>query len=156
MGKIEDYADGSILDGIELALKVLGDSESELSGNPLTRHIHEKISEFRPKIASISEASELISQASSVAIGERICHSLHPGSVATYSVFLDELAVAMTEADKAKAASAEEAIRALQAHPDHPLVMSSVSGKYQEICASCPSECVFWKAGKKGLQIWNR
>jgi hypothetical protein len=156
MGKIEEYADGSILDGIEKVLKVLGEGEAKLSGNPLTRHIHEKIIEFRPKVVSIREASALINQASSVAIGERVCHSLHPGSVATGSVFLDELAVAMTEAGKAGTASAEAAVLALQAHSGHPLVVSAVSGKYQEICASCPSECVFWKAEKKGLRIWRR
>ncbi len=156
MGKIEEYADGSILDGIGRALKLLGEGEAELSVNPLTRQMHEKISAFRPKVVSIRKASVFINQASSVAIGERVCRPLHPDSVATDSVFLDDLAVAMTEAGRARAASVEEALRALQAHEGYPLVISTVSGKYQEICASCPSSCVFWKAEKKGLRIWSR
>ena len=156
MGTVEDYRTGRILESIQKALRVFGDREESLTSKAQAIRIQEKIQEFEARVLSIAEASAAIRKAGKVALGERVCRALHPDSVSTESVFLDELADAMILSGKARAASAEEAEVALKKHSCHPLVISKVSGKYQEICASVPSDCVFWRAEKKGLHCLKR
>ena len=97
-----------------------------------------------------------ITVARMLAVGERVCRPLHPGSEFTGSVFLDELAEAMIDAGHARRASIEEAARTLDAGKGHPLVMSKVSGRYLEICASVRESCVFWQAERQGIRCIKR
>lgn len=157
MSTIGDYADGSILLGIAKAMKAL-DSFEGLPGidPPAVERIVEKIREFQPMAISLDAASSQIREASTVALGERVCRALHPDSPATDSVFLDDLAVAMIETGKARLANSTEAITALNGHFGHPLVITMVSGKYMEICASHRPDCVFWRAEQHGVRCFER
>jgi hypothetical protein len=156
MGTIEDYRSGGILDGIGKALHVLDSMEKSAADSPHIIRIQEKILEFRPTIISFDEASAYIGKATTIALGERVCRTLHPDSVFSLSVFLDELAIAMIESGKARTATAMEAEQSLKKQRSHPLIISMVSGRYQEICASYPKECVFWKAERQGLHCLKR
>ena len=151
MGTIEDYSSGKILDDIKTVWHIFDGPEGSLSDNPQAIRIQKKIRAFKPKILSFPEASTCIQNAAKVALGERVCRTLNPGSVSTESVFLDELADAMIQSGQARPATAEEAEIALKKHSRHPLIISMVSGRYQEICASYSPDCVYWKAEKRGL-----
>jgi hypothetical protein len=155
MGSIDDYSSGRIVDGIAKALAVLSENECASGDDTQAIRIKEKILAFRPVIVSAEEASTVIRKATTIAVGERVCWALHPGSVGTESVFLDELANAMILSGRAVEATVDEAILALKKHTGHPLVMSMVSGRYLEICASVPADCVFWRAQKFGLKPFS-
>ena len=157
MGTTEDYSTGRILENIRKALHVFDSTEGSLSNNEQALRIQEKIQAFEPRILSFPEASDYIRKASTIALGERVCRALHPGSVSTESVFLDELAEAMISSGQARLASIEDAEQTLKKHSSRPLIISMVSGRYQEICASYPPDCVYWKAEKSGLHcLLNR
>jgi hypothetical protein len=151
MGTTEDYSTGRVLENISKALHVFDSTEGSLSNNEQAVRIHKKIQEFEPRILSVPEASVYIRKAAIIALGERVCQAIHPVSVSTESVFLDELAEAMVRSGQARLASIEDAEQNLKKHSSHPLIISKVSGKYQEICASYPLDCVYWKAEKSGL-----
>jgi hypothetical protein len=156
MSTIERYADGSILDGIRKALLILGRKEHEGAEDAESIYVLEKIREFRPKVISIDEASACLRSAETIALGDRVCSELHPGSIVTRTVFLDELAKAMIDAGKAEMSNAEEAEKALRRYAGHPLIMSLISGRHLEICASHQSDCVFWMAEKHGMHCLER
>ncbi|NTV01286.1 MAG: hypothetical protein HGB04_00675 [Chlorobiaceae bacterium] len=154
MGTIEDYRSGRIRTSIGKALHVLG--ASALADAPDASIVALKICEFEPVVVSFAEAVAAIGNASTLAIGERVCRPLHHGSVFTESVFLDELAEAMIEAGHARKAGIEEAEGLLGEQTGNPLLMSKVSGRYLEICASSVDTCVFWKAEKQGIHCMKR
>ena len=156
MGTTEDYSTGRILENIRKALHVFDSTEGSLSNNEQALRIQEKIQAFESRILSFPEASDYIRKASTIALGERVCRVLHPGSVSTESVFLDELAEAMISSGKARLASIEDAEQTLKKHSSHPLIISLVSGRYQEICASYPPDCVYWRTEKRGLHCLKR
>ena len=156
MGSIEDYRSGNILGGISKALDALDRFGTLPPEDDRIEEVIEKIRAFKPGCITHSEASLLIRNAHSIALGERVCRALHPDSDPTQSVFLDELADAMIRSGRAMAASSEEAELALQQHSGHPLIISMVSGRYQEICASHRESCVFWKAEKRGVRCLKR
>ncbi len=154
MGTLEDYGSGRILKSIGKALHVIG--AKSLADDPAASHIAQKICEFEPVVVSITEAIAAIDGARTLAVGERVCRPLHPGSVFTGSVFLDELAETMIGTGHARRASKDEACRALDAGKGHPLVMSKVSGRYLEICASVREGCDFWQAERQGIRCIQR
>ena len=156
MGTTEDYSTGRILENIRKALQVFESTEGPLNNNEQAIRIHKKIQEFEPRILSFPEASVYIRKASIIALGERVCRALHLGSVSTESVFLDELAETMLRSGQARLASIEDAEQTLKKHSSHPLIISMVSGRYQEICASYPPDCVYWRAEKRGLHCLRR
>lgn len=157
MGTTDDYSTGLVLENIRKALHVFDSTEGSLNNNEQAVLIQKKIQEFNPKILSVPEASVYIRKASIIALGERVCQALHPVSVSTESVFLDELAEAMISSGQARLASIEDAEQTLKKHSSRPLIISMVSGRYQEICASYPLDCVYWKAEKSGLHcLLNR
>jgi hypothetical protein len=156
MGRIEEYRTGRILEGISKALQVIDSSTHGHDSSPEFVRVKQKIREFEPVVISRAEAGGFIQGARKIAIGERICRALHPGSEFTESVFLDELADAMIEAGHGRPASHGEALRVLEAHPGHPLVMSKVSGRYLEICSSTKTGCVFWIAERNGIRCMKR
>ncbi len=156
MGTTDDYSTGRILENIRKALHVFDSTEGSLTNNEQALRIQEKIQEFKPRILTFPEASDYIRKAAIIALGERVCRALHTKSVSTDSVFLDELAEAMIRSGQARLASIEDAEQTLKKHSSHPLIISMVSGRYQEICASYPPDCVYWKAEKKGLHCLRR
>ena len=156
MGTTDDYSTVRILENIRKALHVFDSTEGSLSNNEQALRIQEKIQAFESRILSFPEASDYIRKASTIALGERVCRVLHPGSVSTESVFLDELAETMLRSGQARLASIEDAEQTLKKHSSHPLIISMVSGRYQEICASYPPDCVYWRTEKRGLHCLKR
>ena len=156
MGTIYDYIGGKILEDISKALHVFRKNEGSLADADIGKRMLSNIREFEPIIITIDQAADFIRNAEKVAIGERVCKILHKDSVFTESVFLDELADAMLQKGFAEKCSAEEAESVLRKYPNHPLIISKVSGKHQEICRSHPPECVYWLAEKHGLKCLKR
>ena len=156
MASIKDYRDGSVLEGIRKMLDFFETPPSP-AGNGLKRkRLERKIGKFEPRILSLDQALEYIRNARVVALGELVCRPLHPGSVYTESVFLDNLAREMIRLDRAKRASFEDACKNLEKNARYPIIISKISGSYQEICSSVPSECAYWTAEKNGIHCLNR
>ncbi len=156
MGTIADYTGGFILESIRKALHYFDSTEGPLTQDEKGKRLHKNINEFEPLILSLNQAGEYIRKAKSIAIGERVCRVLHPESVYTESVFLNELAMEMVASGHARIASIEEAEECLQKSAGHPLIISKVSGEYLEICPSYPPDCVYWRAEKRGLHCLER
>ncbi|KUL27642.1 hypothetical protein [Chlorobium limicola] len=156
MATIEEYTGGTIKKGIQRALMYFDTISSPEPDDEESRHIRQKIDAFEPLIITIEQAMEYIREAEAIALGERVCRSLHTGSVCSESVFLDGLAVEMVRAGKARSAGVDEARKSLETCSVRPLIISKVSGKHQEICPSVPSECVYWRAENKGIRCLKR
>ncbi|MGB0131019.1 hypothetical protein [Chlorobium sp.] len=156
MATAEEYAEGTILEGIRKTLVYFNTVDEPVPEDEKSRHIRQRIDAFEPRLLTIEQAMEYIRQAEAVALGQRVCRALHPGSVCSESVFLDDLAIAMVRAGKARNSGVEDARKSLEKSSGHPLIISKVSGKHQEICPSVPSECVFWRAEKKGMHCLKR
>lgn len=156
MATIEEYTGGTIQKGIQKALMYFDTISSPVPDDEKSRHIRQKIDAFEPFLLTPDQAMGYIRSARSIAIGERVCRALNPGSLFTESVFLDDLAIEMVRAGKARNAGFEEARIYLEKSSKHPLIISKVSGKHQEICPSVPSECVYWRAENKGIHCLKR
>jgi len=156
MGTTEDYQSGRVVEGIRRAELVIDNSDARSPGNPEYEKIREKILGFKPVWITLEEAVELIRGARLVAFGERVCRVLHPESPETQSVFLDELAGAMAEVGKAVIVSAEMAEAVLNRQMRHRFIASMVSGRYLELCAVHPPDCVFCKAERVGIRCFDR
>jgi len=156
MATVDDYADGSIQDSIRKTLTFFDATERTLEHDEKWLHIQNRINEFEPLLLSLDQAIEYIMISKTIALGERICSAANPGSIYTESVFLDELAIEMIHSRHAKENSAEAAITYLERSSGRPIIISKVSGRYQEICASIHSQCVYMRAEKKGLHCLKR
>lgn len=156
MGTTEEYTDGKILQDITKALGVFRQTEGSLVDTDTGKRMLGNLREFEPILTTIEQAVDRLHNASIIAKGERVCRTLHPASVLTESVFLDELAEAMIQKGLAIRCTAVEAEKTLRNYPKSPLVISKVSGKHQEICRSHPPECVYWLAEKRGLKCFTR
>jgi hypothetical protein len=156
MGSIEDYSSGTILGSIRRVVDVLNTVNMQPLDEKTLVRVKEKIRAFEPVCLSLAEASIFIRNARVLALGERVCRPLHPGSPSTRSVFLDELAEAMIRSGLAEPVTAEDAESSLDQNPGHPLIISMVSGRHQEICASHQPDCVYWLAEKHGLHCLKR
>jgi len=155
MPTTDDYRTGKIVEGIRKAGLVL-DSRTALAGDdPAFERIREKIVAFRPVWITAEQAAELIRQAEMVAVGERVCRALHPESPVTQTVFLDELAGAMAEANKAEVVTAAEAMQVVNRQSRQRFIASMVSGKYLELCTAWPPDCVFCKAERAGIRCFG-
>lgn len=155
MGNTDDYRTGKIVEGIKKAEMVLDNREAFAAGDPVFERIREKIVAFRPVWITTEKAVELIRRAEIVAVGERVCRALHPASPETQTVFLDGLAGAMAEAGKAEIVTAAEAAQVINRQARHRIIASMVSGKYLELCAAWPKECVFCKAERAGINCFG-
>lgn len=156
MASIKDYRDGTVLEGIRKLLDFFGTPASPADNSLKRKLVERKIGEFEPRLISLDQALEYIRNARVVALGERVCRPLHPGSVYTESVFLDNLAREMIRLDRARRASFEDARKSLEKSSRYPIIISKVSGSYQEICTSVPSECAYWTAEKNRIHCLNR
>ena len=107
---------------------------------------------FAPHVEDSSEAATLIRTATRCAAGPCVCYELHPESVYTESIFLDELADSMVRAGNARYVTPEEAIDVLYAYSkDRPIIVANVSGKPREISSSSRKSCVAWNMKRNGL-----
>lgn len=131
---------------------MLDSRSASVAGDPAFERIREKIVAFRPLWVTAEQAVELIRQAEMIAVGERVCRTLHPESPLTQTVFLDELAEAMAGVEKAEIVMAAEAIRLINRQSRQRFIASMVSGKYLELCAAWPPDCVFCKAEWTGIR----
>jgi hypothetical protein len=156
MAYISEYTSASILESIRKTLALFNES-GKFTGNPeKSAHIQKKIVEFQPLLLTPEQAENYLLNAENIALGERVCRALHPGSPHTLSIFLDDLALAMVSSGHAKRSDREKALMTLKNNSMYPIIISRVSGKYQEICTSIPSECVFWLAEKNGMKCLKR
>jgi len=151
MSTTDDYLTGKIVEGIKKAEMVLDSRSAFEAGDPAFERIREKIVAFRPVWLTSEQVVELIRQAKIVAVGERVCRVLHPESPVTQTVFLDELAEAMAEAGKAEIVTAAEAMQVVNRQSRQRFIASMVSGRYLELCAAWPPDCVFCKAERAGI-----
>jgi hypothetical protein len=156
MGTTEDYRTGRIVEGIRKAEMVLDNREALTSGDPVFLKIREKIMAFRPVWVTVEEVIGLIRKSVAVAVGERVCRALHPESPATQSVFLDELAEALTEAGKAEIVTPEVAEQIIIRQQRQRYIAAMVSGKYLELCAVHPADCIFCKAERAGMRCFEQ
>ncbi len=134
MGTVEDYRTGRIVEGISKAELVLGDRDALASGDPVF---------------------ELIRQSKILAVGERVCLALHPESPETQTVFLDELAEAMIGAGKATAVDTSGAESVIERQSSRRIIASMVAGRYLELCAAWPPDCIFCKAERAGIRCFG-
>ena len=155
MPTTDDYRTGKIVEGIKKAEIVLDNRATYPIGDPAFERIREKVVAFRPVWITAEQAAELIRQAEIVAVGERVCRALHPESPETQTVFLDELAEAMVEAGKAGIVTAVEAERIVNRQSRQRFIASMVSGRYLELCAVWPPDCVFCKAERAGVRCFG-
>ena len=155
MGTVANYTGGFILEIIRKASRLFDSTEGSLADNEKGIRLRNNINEFEPLIVSFNQAAEYIRHAKTIAIGERVCRTLHPGSVFTESIFLNELAESLVKVGHARFATIEQAEETLQKSAAHPIIISKVSGEYMEICASYPPECLYWRAEKRGLHCLN-
>jgi hypothetical protein len=152
MPTTDDYRTGKIVEGIRKAASVLDNRATYPIGDPAFERIREKIVAFKPVWVTAEQAVELIRQAEMVAVGERVCRALHPESPVTQTVFLDELAEAMAGVEKAEIVTAAAAMKVVKRQAHRRIIASMVSGKYLELCAAWPKDCVFCKAERAGIR----
>jgi len=108
---------------------------------------------FALRVIDKSKAAAHIREAATCAIGPRVCYALHPESVFTESIFLDELADGMVRAGHARYATPEEAINVVRAYSNRrPIIVANVSGTPREICSSSTKWCVAWNMERRGLK----
>lgn len=156
MATVADYASGKIIETAKKAFAVLATTQGTLEGTPLGDRLLNGIREMAPYIANMENAAALIGGARRQAVGTRMCHVLDEQSDYTEAVFLDELADALVQSGKARHVTKDEALEILSRYPKHPIVISRVSGKYSEICRSCPQTCLGWNIEKHGLKCFRR
>ena len=127
-------------------------SRIPIVGHFVRRVLIAGIAPFTPRVEHNSEVAALIRAATTCAVGARVCYALHPESVYTESVFLDELADGMVGAGNARYVTPEEAIDVLYAYSnDSPIIVADVSGKPREISSSSRKSCVAWNMKRNGL-----
>ena len=143
---------GRILEDVETMLKAINAVRLPRIGAYICKKLLEKLEKFDPIQITVDEASVFIKTAIKVAVGPRVCFALHSRDFAE-SVFLDELAEGLVNAGKARYSTKEDAINTLRRYSEcNPIVASSVSGKYMEICCSSLRDCVYWNMERKGLK----
>jgi len=153
---VEDYVSGKILEDAEAMLKAINAVRLPLIGSSIGKKLLEKIEKFEPMQITIAEASKLLKNAGKVAVGQRVCFTLHNRDFAE-SVFLDELAEELVNVGKAKYTTEDDAINTLRRYSGScPIVASKVSGKYMEMCCSSPRDCVYWNMERKGLKCLRK
>ncbi len=152
MAKVDEYVSGKILEDAERMLKAIEAVRLPLIGSSIGKRLLEKIEKFNPMQITIDEASAFIKDAKKVAVGQRVCFSLHNRDF-TEAVFLDELAEELVNVGKADYMTNEDAINTLRRYSSrNPIITSKVAGKYMEICCSSPRDCVYWNLERTGLR----
>lgn len=156
MATIDQYKSGMAAKSVKLALEKMNMLETKLLGTELALIFEKNIEALKPIILGEKQAFELIKKARKCAVGERVCNGEFPEAPSSCAVFLGELAVAMTDAGKAKYVSRKEAMASLSEHKRNPLVASRIEGEYMEICRSWPPRCFYWNMEKHGMKCLKR
>ena len=148
MAEVKDYITGKICQDIKKTLALLSKTKEPLAGTPIGLAIAKELKKLRPRKITLQDAMILIREAQKCAVGRRVCDAVHPDSRYAESVFLDELADGMVGAGKARYVTCEEAEETLEKYWQGPLIVTSVSGKYMEICRTYPKNCIYWNIEK--------
>ncbi len=156
MVAIKDYCSGRAAQMVKTTIELMDASDKSLKETGLGQAIQAESAKVSPKKITPAHAIELITNAEHLAIGERTCRALQPDMPLTEAVFLDELALALVEAGKARAATREEAVENINKYSKKPIIASIVAGRYLEICPSWPKGCLFWNMEKHGLKCIAR
>ncbi len=152
MADIHDYTTGKIIENYKKATICLALLRIPIIGDMVGGKVVTKTLAFEPKLIDKETASGLIQKSSKCAVGERVCREVYKDSEYTEAVFLDELAEGMVDAGKAKYVDGNEAVETLEKYTKNPLIISKVSGKYLEICATLPKTCIYWNMHRHGLR----
>jgi len=157
MATISEYMSGKICEQISLALSIMNDApKGQLNGTKIGKALQGNVGELEPRKLKVEEAVTLIRKSDKCAIGERVCRCLHKETPLSETVFLDELAVGMVSAGKARFVEVDAAIANVRKYHTGPVVVSKVSGKYMEICRTWAKRCVYWNMEKHNLQCIQR
>lgn len=156
MATIEDYASGRVLVQARNTFAILKASDTSLAETVEGENMLKAVSVFAPRLLSYAEAARIIDKASLCAVGERICGPNHPNAPLAEAIFLDELAEAMTSAEKAGIVTKKEALSVLEKYKLNPKVISKVAGKPMELCCTAPDTCIYWNMERRGLKCIRR
>ena len=157
MATISEYMSGKICDQISLALSIMNDTpKDQLNGTKIGKALLRNVGELEPRKMKVEAAITLIRKSEKCAIGERVCRCLHKEAPLSETVFLDELAVGMVLAGKARFVDVDAAIANVRKYHTGPVVVSKVSGKHMEICRTWAKRCVYWNMEKHKLQCIQR
>ncbi len=157
MATISEYMSGNICEQISLALSIMNDTpKGQLKGTKIGKALLRNVGELEPRKMKVEEAITLIRKSEKYAIGERVCRCLHEEAPLSETVFLDELAVGMVSAGKARFVDVDAAIANVRKYHTGPIVVSKVSGKHMEICRTWAKRCVYWNMEKHKLQCIQR
>ena len=156
MPEVQDYQSGEILNMVKKGFNSFKLIKTPILGAIIKNKLLKELNKCAPLKVDVDYAVELIRSSKTCAVGERVCNALHPDSQTGASVFLDELAIAMIEAGKAKAVQKDAAIATISRKSKYPIVITKVSGKYMELCRSVPKNCLYWNSEKRGLKCITR
>lgn len=157
MATISEYMSGKICGQISLALSIMDDApKGQLKDTKIGKALLRNVGELEPRKMKVEEAITLIRKSEKCAIGERVCRCLHKEAPLSEAVFLDELAVGMVSAGKARFVGVDAAIANVRKYHTGPVVVSKVSGKHMEICRTWAKRCVYWNMEKHKLQCIQR
>ena len=153
MVKIKDYQSGKAGKAVKRSVEMMCTFDGPLpDDNELRRNLSNYMSQSVPAIMNLTKAIELIDQADVCAAGDRICFCEFEDVPHTISIFLDDLAKGLNECGKAELVSKEKAKELIGKNKKHPIVITRVNGKYQEICRTYPDSCIYWNAEKTGIK----
>lgn len=157
MAAISEYMSGKICEQISLALSIMDDSpKGQLKGTKIGKALLRNVGELEPRKMKVEEAITLICKSEKCAIGERVCRCLHKEAPLSETVFLDELAVGMVSAGKARFVDVDASSANVRKYHTGPIVVSKVSGKLMEICRTWAKRCIYWNMEKHKLQCIQR
>ncbi|MBI5605821.1 MAG: hypothetical protein HY879_21010 [Deltaproteobacteria bacterium] len=156
MARVKDYTSGKVVEYIKTAFSVMDQATTSLQETEMGKALETEVAKMIPTKITLEQANELITGAAQCAVGERVCRVLHTDTPLTESVFLDELALGMAEAGKARIVTKEEAIENLIKFKAHSIILSRVSDKPMEICPTWPKRCLYWNMEKHGLKCIQR
>ena len=157
MATISEYMSGKICEQISLAFSIMDDApKGQLKGTKIGKALLRNVGELEPRKMKVEEAITLIRKSEKCAIGERVCRCLHKEAPLSETVFLDELAVGMVSAGKARFVDVDAAIANVRKYHTGPVVVSKVSGKHMEICRTWAKRCVYWNMEKHKLHFTNK
>jgi hypothetical protein len=156
MATIEDYVSGRLHAEAKAVISLLTSADESLAGTSVGKALLVKVEPFDPVLLSAEEAAQVIRAATRCAVSERMCIGICPEAAFSESILLDDLADALVEAGKARAATQDEAIATLGKYEQNPKVLSKASGKPAELCCTSPRACIYWNMERRGLKCVRR
>lgn len=156
MATIEQYKSGWVCQAVRQSVEGIRAAEGPLAGTSFGDALLQGVEPLAPLKLSLDQAEEYIDNARICAVGERMCRNSFPDAPVTRSVFLDELAQALAEIGRAEIVEKEQARQVMRGQKGHPIVISRVDGRYQEICRTLPETCIYWNMEKRGLRCLQR